>query len=111
MIFWTGFRTNSFLFSIVAIGFALCALHYHFIARKPARTFGWRHIAWLLPWFGGMWLLSGLGDIGEGAGVLGFWPGVVLVAIWSGIVGALALRTALTASETRAIMARMEHTA
>jgi hypothetical protein len=42
--------------------------------RKPGAEFGWRSIAWLLPWFGGMWVLSLLGDIGGGLGWLGSWP-------------------------------------
>lgn len=111
VIYWTGFKTNSILFGIVAIGFVLYALHHHFIARKSPQAFGWRYIAWLLPWFGGMWILSGLGDIDGGAGVLSFWPGVVLVAIWSLIVIWLALRTAVTPAETVAMMVRMEDTA
>ena len=58
VIYWTGFSTNSVLFIIVAIGFVLYALYHHLIARKPANTFGWRQIAWLLPWFAGLWVLS-----------------------------------------------------
>ena len=70
---------------------------YYYVAKKPREDFGWRYIAWLLPWFGGMWVLSALSDVGGGFGVLGFWPGVVLVAIWSLFVIALALRSALPA--------------
>jgi amino acid transporter len=109
VIYWTGFRTNTYLFVILAVVFGLYAFHYHLVAGKPARTFGWWHIAWLLPWFGGMWLLSGLGNIGGGAGVLGFWPAVGLVAVWSVIVLVLALRTALTPEETQAKMARTDN--
>jgi amino acid transporter len=108
IIEWTGFRTNSFLFGLVAIGFILYALYYHFLARLPARDFGWQNIGWLLPWFGGMWVLSALGEVGGGAGVLGFWPAVVLVAIWSLVVLGLAQRSALSPQETTAIMARMD---
>lgn len=111
VIYWTGFRTNSYLFGIIAVGFILYALYYHFVARNPLSDFGWRHIAWLLPWFGGMWILSGISDIGDGAGLIGFWTGVVLVAIWSLIVMQIAVRTALSPAETEAIMARMENTA
>ena len=110
IIYWTGFKTNSFLFLLVAVGFILYALYYHFIAKKPAVDFGWRYIAWLLPWFGGMWALSALGDIGGGFGVLAFWPGVAAVAAWSLIIIALALRSALPAAETAEIMVRMEET-
>ena len=108
IIEWTGFRTNSFLFGLVTVGFVLYALYFHLVARQPVRDFGWRHIAWLLPWFGGMWLLSALGTIDGGIGVLGFWEAVVLVAVWSLIVIQLALRTALPAEATHAIMARMD---
>jgi hypothetical protein len=108
IIFWTGFRANSFLFSLVAAGFALYALYYYYIAKKPPEDFGWRYIAWLLPWFGGMWVLSGLSDVGGGFGVLGFWPGVALVAVWSLVIIALALRSALPAVETAKIMVHME---
>lgn len=108
IIYWTGFKTNSFLFALIAAGFALYAAHYHFVAKRPVADFGWRYIAWLLPWFGGMWLLSGLSDVGGGFAVLSFWPGVIVVAIWSLIVIALAMRSALPAAETAEIMVRIE---
>lgn len=107
IIYWTGFETNSILFILVAISFAIYAGHYHFIARKPVADFGWRYITWLLPWFGGMWALCALSDIGGGFGVLGFWPGAIAVAIWSLIVIALAMRSALPAAETADIMVRI----
>ena len=110
IIYWTGFKATSFLFGLVAVGFALYALYYFYIVKKPPRDFGWRYIAWLLPWFGGMWVLSGLSDVGGGFGMLGFWPGVVLVAIRLQIVIALALRSALPAVETAKIMVHMETT-
>ncbi len=108
VIYWTGFRTNSVLFIIVAIGFVLYALYHHLIARKPANTFGWRQIAWLLPWFAGLWVLSALSGIGDGANILGFWAGVVLVTIWSIVVLMLAMQSALSPEQTQAMMARME---
>lgn len=108
IVYWTGFRTNSVLFIIMLVGFILYALHYHLVARKPAASFGWRYIAWLLPWFGGMWILSALGDVDGGAGVLSFWPGVILTAIWSLIVLWIALRTALPPEETVAMMAQLD---
>jgi amino acid transporter len=43
IIYWTGFKTNSFLFILVGVGFVLYALNYYLIARRPAG--GWRHIA------------------------------------------------------------------
>jgi hypothetical protein len=111
VIYWTGFETNLFLFALVFGGFVLYAAWYHLVARKPAADFGWRQVGWLLPWFGGMWILSWLSDVGGGSGLLGFWAGVIIVAIWSLIVLALALRSALPALDTAAMMARMEETA
>jgi len=107
IIYWTGFTTDSFLFALVAAGFALYACYFHLVAKKPAVDFGWRYIAWLLPWFGGMWVLSALSDLGGGFGVMGFWPGVIIVAVWSVIVIAFALRSALPAVETAELMVRM----
>jgi amino acid transporter len=107
IIYWTGYTTNSYLFLIVAVGFVLYALYYHFVARNPVADFGWRNVAWLFAWFGGMWVLSALGDVGDGYGVLGFWQGVIAVAVWSFIVMALAMRSALPAEETAKMMARM----
>lgn len=104
---WTGFHTNCYLFGIVAVGFIIYVGHHRWIARLPSQEIGWRHIAWLLPWFGDMWVLSWLSDIGGGAGIIGFWAAVVLVIIWSLIVMRLALATALPPAETQAIMARM----
>ena len=92
------------------IGFVLYAGYYHLVARMPAQDFGWRYIAWLLPWFGGMWVLSAIGDVGGGFGRLRFWPGVIAVAIWSLIVIEVALRSALPAAETAEMMVRMEKT-
>lgn len=111
IIYWTGFETNSFLFGLVAAGFVLYAAYYHLVAKQPAAEFGWRYIAWLLPWFGGMWVLSALSDVGGGYAVLSFWPGVIIVAIWSLIVMVLAMRSALPAAETAEMMVRMEETA
>ncbi len=105
IIYWTGCKTNSFLFAMIAIGFGLHALHYHFIAHRPARDFGWRNIAWLIAWFGGMWVLSLLSNIGGGLGMLGFWPGVGAVTVWSLIVIELAKRSAIPAEETGRLIA------
>lgn len=100
IIYWAGFYTNSVLFILVAIGFVIYALYYHFIARMPAREFGWRYISWVLPWFGGLWVFSGLGDIGGGFGVLSFVPELVLIALWSLFVIWLAMRTTLSRNDT-----------
>jgi amino acid transporter len=108
IIYWTGFRTNSFLFALIAAGFALYAAQYHFVARRPVEDFGWRYIAWLAPWFGGMWLLSALSDVGDGFRILGFWPGVMVVAAWSLAIIVLAVRSALPAGETANIMMHIE---
>ena len=107
VIYWTGFKTTSFLFGLVAIGFVLYALYYHAVLRKPAATFGWTHIWWLAPWFGGMWGLSWLGGPGGGRGVIGFGWDILAVAVWSLIVAMLALRCASSSEETAAMMERM----
>ncbi|MGN6584171.1 MAG: APC family permease [Rhizobiaceae bacterium] len=110
IVYWTGYKTNSFLFILVAIGFVLYALYYHLVARKPVAEFGWGNIGWLLAWFGGMWILSALGDVGGGYSALGFWEGVIAVAVWSLIVIWLALRSAIPAEETAEMMLRAEQT-
>lgn len=107
VIFWTGFKTNSFLFLMVAIGFVLYAVHHHFIARKPRDEFGWGNMAWVIAWFGGMWTICLLGDIGGGVGILGFWEGAGVVAIWSLVVIWMALHSSLPAEETAEVMAKM----
>jgi signal transduction histidine kinase len=110
VIYWTGFKTNSFLFSLVAIGFVLYAMYYHVVMRKPVAQFGWKNISWLLPWFGGIWLLSWLGGIGGGRDVIGFGWDILLVSVWSLIVMGLAMRCALGSNETAAMMERMDRT-
>jgi amino acid transporter len=110
VIYWTGFETNSFLFALVAIGFVVYALYYHMVVRKPASEFGWRHVAWLLPWFGGIWLLSYLGGIGGGRDVIGFGWDIFAVAVWSVIVMLLAMRCALPGEETVIMTERMNQT-
>jgi amino acid transporter len=107
IVLWTGFITNTVLFIIVGLGFLLYAGWFHLIAKRPAAEFGWREITWLLPWFGGMWIISALSDVGGGAGVLGFWVAVGITAAWSLVVVALAMRGALVAEDTAAMMARM----
>jgi amino acid transporter len=108
IIYWTGYRTNTFLFLLVAGGFVLYALYYHFAVKKPVVDFGWGNIAWLGAWFGGMWVLCALSDVGGGFGVLGFWSGVIATAVWSLIVIALALGSALPAKHTAEMMVEME---
>jgi hypothetical protein len=108
VIYWTGYETNAFLFTLVAVGFIVYAFYYHVIARNPREGFGWRHIGWLLAWFGGMWALSAMSDIGGGYGLLAFWPGVIATAVWSLIVLWLALRSALPVEKTAEMMVRME---
>lgn len=110
VIYWTGFKTNTFLFSLVGAGFALYALYYHAIARKPASAFGWKHVAWLLPWFGGIWILSWLGNIGGGRDMIGFGWDMLLVVGWSLFVMLLAIRCALSPKETVVMMERMDQT-
>jgi len=110
VIYWTGFKTDSFLLALIAGVFVLYALSYHFVARLPTAEFGWRHIAWLLPWFGGLWVLSTLGDVDGGYGHLSFWPGAVAVAIWSLIVMELGLRSARPAAETAEMMQLKDRT-
>jgi hypothetical protein len=88
----------------------LYAVYYHVVARKPASRFGWKNIAWLLPWFGGIWALSWLGNIGGGRDVSGFGWDILLVAIWSVVVMLLAMRGALGPDETTAMMERMDRT-
>ncbi|HET7313713.1 APC family permease, partial [Salinisphaera sp.] len=100
IIYWAGFYTNSVLFIIIAVGFAIYALYYHLIARMPSEEFGWRYISWILPWFGGMWVLSWLGDIGGGLGVLAFVPELILIAIWSLVVMWFAFKTTLSPADT-----------
>ena len=111
VIYWTGFKTDTFLFIVIGGVFVLYALYYHAVARRPTSEFGWRHIAWLLPWFGGLWLLSAAGDIDGGYGYLTFWPAVVAVTIWSIVIIELALRSALSAEQTAEMMTLMERTA
>lgn len=101
IIFWVGFSTNLFLFSLVFGGFIVYALYYHLIARLPTSEFGWPHIAWLLPWFGGMWLLSWLGGLDGGIGVLSFGTEIWVIAIWSLIVLGIAMATRLSPEMTR----------
>jgi amino acid transporter len=107
VIYWTGFVTNSFLFCLIGGCFLLYAGYFHLVGHKPAGAFGWKSIAWLLPWFGGVWILSALGDVGGGMGLLSFWPSLILVAVWSVLVMVLALRSALPAEATAAMMAQM----
>lgn len=99
IIYWTGYSTNLFLFSLLGVGFVVYALFYHFVAKLPREEFGWRHIWWLLPWFGGMWLISKLGNMG-GLGVLSFGTSLVAIAVWSLIVLAIAVACTPSRSET-----------
>lgn len=101
IIFWAGFKTNTWLFTIIGIGFLLYAAYYHWIAKMPARDFGWKQISWLLPWFGGMWILSALGGQGGGLGVLSFGTEIGIIAAWSLFVLYLALSLSLNPQQTR----------
>ncbi|KFE36945.1 APC family permease [Thioclava atlantica] len=109
VIYWTGFYTNSILFGMLAVGFAIYAAVFHYVKKRPATEFGWHHIGWLALWFGGMWVLSALGGTGHGFNLVGFWTGMALVALWSLVVIWFALRGALPAEETGALMERIQH--
>lgn len=104
IIFWTGYYTNSVLFSIIGVGFILYAGYFYLILRGPSSDFGWRNINWLLPWFGGMWALSAIGSQGNGYGLVGFWTGTALVAAWSVLILWLALRSALGPDDIDRVM-------
>jgi len=101
IIYWAGFTTDSWLFAIIAIGFALYAGYYHWGAKLPASDFGWKQISWVFPWFGGLWVLSALGGQGGGLGVLSFGTETGLIAAWSLIVLYLALKFSLDKKQTR----------
>ncbi|HTI01464.1 MAG TPA: APC family permease [Acidisoma sp.] len=107
IVLWTGFLTNTVLMVIVVVGFAAYAGWFHLISRRSAAEFGWREIFWLLPWFGGIWVISALSNVGGGLGILTFWPAVIVTVIWSLVVVAIALRCALVAEDTAAVMAHM----
>ncbi|KEP71739.1 amino acid permease [Thioclava dalianensis] len=108
VIYWTGFYTDSILFAMLLVGFAIYAFIFHVVQKHSASDFGWGNIGWLAAWFGGIWVLSALGSTGNGFGIVGFWDGMLLVAIWSLVVIWLALRAALPAEETGALMERIQ---
>lgn len=111
IIYWTGFETDRFLFVLLTLGFSIYAFYYHWLVRMPAADFGWRHISWLLPWFGGMWALSWLGGLGGGLGVLSFGTEMVIIAVWSLVVLAIALMVSLSPEETgRAVEVILDQT-
>lgn len=101
IIYWVGYETNQFLFSLIFIGFIVYALYYHFIARLPANQFGWSQIAWLLPWFGGLWILSLLGGLDGGLGILSFTTEIWMIAVWSLIVLGIAMATQQSSDDTK----------
>jgi len=101
IIYWVGFSTNLFLFSLIFAGFAIYALYYHLVARRPASEFGWRYIAWLLPWFGGLWVLSWLGGLGGGLGILSFGTEIWVIVIFSLVVLAIAMASRLPPETTK----------
>jgi len=108
VIYWTGFYTDTILFGMLAVGFAIYAFVFHVVQKKSAAEFGWKHIGWLAAWFGGLWVLSALGATGNGFALVGFWTGMALVAIWSLVVIWMALNSALPAEETGALMERIQ---
>ncbi|MER5171198.1 APC family permease [Thioclava sp. GXIMD2076] len=102
VIYWTGFYTDSILFGMLVVGFAIYAFVFHVLQKRSAEEFGWKHLGWLGAWFAGIWLLTGLSD--SGADIVGFWTGMALVALWSLVVVWMALRSALPAEETVELM-------
>ncbi|OOY10439.1 APC family permease [Thioclava sp. F36-7] len=108
VIYWTGFYTDSILFGMLLGGFAVYAVVFHVVQKKSASEFGWGHIGWLALWFGGLWVITGLGTSDHALNVLNFWSGMGLVAVWSLVVIWFALRAALPAEETGALMERIQ---
>lgn len=110
IIYWTGFRINEFLFVLLGLCILAAAAYYHYIAKGPLSDFSWKHIGWLLPWFGGLWVISYLGPLSGGIGLFSFWVGNVVIVLWSLFTLWLALRSALPAAETARLMEELEDT-
>lgn len=110
IIYWTGFKTNEFLFVLLGLCIVASAAYYRYIAKGSLSDFSWKHVGWLLPWFGGLWIISYLGSINGGIGVLSFWTGNVVIILWSLFTLWLALRSALPAAQTTRLMAELEDT-
>lgn len=96
VIFWAGFSTVDFMFILLLVVFVLYMLYYHLLKRGEREVLEWRHVWWLVPYFGGMWLLSWLGphDMG-GVGMLSIYSGMAAVAVFSVLILLLALAVAL----------------
>lgn len=109
IILWTGFKTVSFLFGLIAV-FMLAYAVYGLVARKAdAKPQGWRHIAWLITYFIGLWVFSLVGPESMGGmDYLNLWQAMFGLALFSLFVLWLSLNTALSAEESRAWVAELQ---
>lgn len=107
IIIWTGLRTVSFMFGLLIALFVIYVAWFYL--GKPKRdAFGWRHISWLAPYFGGLWLLDVIGpDAVNGYGLVSFGTNMGIAAVFSLAILWLALKTALSEDEVATVSKRI----
>jgi amino acid transporter len=108
LIYWTGFKTVSFLLGVVTAAMLLYLAHYLLIRRLPVRNLHLHRAWWIVPWYAGLWLITWLGDpMVHGRGVLPFpWDFAAIVVLSLTVIG-LAVRTASPKEDILAYMAEL----
>ncbi len=111
IIFWTGFKTDTYVFGILLGLFIVYMIGYaiqKYGRRRPTPPLNAFHALWLIPYFGGLWGLSWLGPTRLGGeNFLSFFSGNLLVALWSLVILGLALWNSLDRDHTRAAFTAM----
>lgn len=94
IIYWSGAKTDDFLFGGLAVIFVLFVIAQAITHGGKLDHLQWKGAWWLAPYFFAMWLVTDLGpkDLIGGTGMLTFYQGMVVVVIIS--VGIMALAVA-----------------
>ncbi len=92
IIYWSGLKTDSWLFGMLAI-FFLVYLGYELATKRTLQHLEWRGAWWLIPYFLGMWVLDYLGpkDLVGGSNVIHYPFDLVVVAAFSILIMVLAV--------------------
>jgi len=107
IIFWTGYATVTFMFSLILVFFVIYLLWEYFVRHVATEAFGWAYTWWLIPYFVGMWVISRLGPVNMGGdGIFSFWESLGMIALLSALIIAFALKSGLSRQH---VLDYMEH--
>ncbi len=100
IIFWSGYKTVTFIFLLLLAFFVIYVLWAYFIKKVATETFGWPFIWWLCPYFLGLWLFSRFGPVSlGGSGAMSFGYSMLGLFLFSLLILAFAIKSGVPKDE------------